>query len=187
MFCGPAMKFGARLLCVVAAIIACACRAEPGSLTYSAKEAKRQGKQAITIRHIFDEIGSEAPLDGFLRAYATVLATPVGASVQTTDNYYVYTWHFFHVLRILAQPPSPSVPGCRVSPPRALAADEIAIPLVAGTAVIEGVAITMDSDESHATFKPGQQYLFLVSPHDLLGEWRWLRRAAAHRPLRDSS
>ena len=63
MFCGPAMKFGARLLCVVAAVIACACRAEPGSLAYSAKEAKRQGKQAITIRHIFDEIGSEAPLD----------------------------------------------------------------------------------------------------------------------------
>ena len=136
-------------------------RAEPGSLAYSAKEAKRQGKQAITIRHIFDEIGSEAPLDGFLRAYATVLATPVGASVQTTDKYYVYTWHFFHVLRILAQPPSPSVPGCHVLPPRALVADEIAIPLVAGTAVIEGVAITMDSDESHATFKPGQQYLFL--------------------------
>lgn len=165
MYHGSALKFGVRMLCVVAAVIACACQAEPDSLAYIAKEAKQQGKKAITIRHIADEIDYGTHLDNLLRVHTTLLATPADPpTIQTIDKYGVYKWNFFRVLRILAQPRSQSNSGCDMSPPRPLsrAGDEIAIRLVAGTALIDGVAITMDTDESEATFKPSRQYLFLA-------------------------
>jgi hypothetical protein len=41
--------------------------------------------------------------------------------------------------------------------------DEIAVRLLAGTAEVEGVTITMGGPEAHLEFKPGQQYVMLVN------------------------
>src|SRR5207245_8227488 len=110
MFCGSAIGRGRFVIAGLSVVIACACGAQPGALTYSVREAKREGKKAttITIRHALDESRRATPLDSVLRRYSTIIAVPANRpSVQTTDDYYLYTWYPFHIVRILAQPTAP--------------------------------------------------------------------------------
>ncbi len=158
------MKWVGRLLCAIVGATACACGPEPDSLRGMARQAKRQGKTAITFRHHEDERGAASHLDDLLRSESVVLATPADpASIQVTEKFYIYTWHVFRVLRVLAQPPPRSSLGCDAAPPRHLTEHEIAIPLGGGTAVVDDVSITMESNDSDVTFERGREYLFLAT------------------------
>jgi hypothetical protein len=134
-------------------------------LAYYARQAHRDRKNAITVGIILDENGIGSSLTELLRTLSTVLVVPTDAPlVQGTDAQYVYTWRSFRIIQVLAKRALQPHYRCAGSLPRrlSLASDEVAIPLVEGTALVDGVAVTMDSSESHVTFKPGQQYLMLA-------------------------
>lgn len=160
-----------RLMYTAAALVVCTfgCRKQTATqnddLARSAKEARRAGKTATTLRYILDESGTEGALDDFLRTSSVVIVTRAAPQpIQTIDEGYLYTWHVLHVLRILSQRPPFPRDGCELAKPPRLPvnSNEIAIPLVAGTAIVDGVAVTMDSNESHITFESGKSYLLLA-------------------------
>jgi hypothetical protein len=121
---------------------------------------------------------------------ALVVPTPA-APVQSADDFYIYTWRSFRAVRMLSERPSAPWVTCRLRAPRTLtiAPGEIAVRVVAGTTVVNGVSVTMDGPEAHLAFKPGQQYVMIVNvcpeqvailPHSVGGcrrcHWGWSRR-----------
>jgi hypothetical protein len=155
-----------RALCIAvfSVISACGSRPLPGGLAKAAKDAKSRGSKTATVRLDLDENGTEGPLDDHLRKDSIIMVALSDANpVQVTGVDAIRTWHSFRLLRVFAKracqrfdDPCPTVPR-----ELSIAVDQIAVPLLEGTAIVDGVAITMDSSESHVTFKPNQQYLML--------------------------
>jgi len=97
---------------------------------------------------ILDENGNGSSLAELLRTLSTLLVVQTEAApVRDTRADAIYTWRSFRLVRVLARRPLQEYYRCPRSSPRrlSLGAGEVAFPLIQGTAVVDGVAVTMDS------------------------------------------
>lgn len=141
-----------------------------GSLAWHASQARSKGRGETTIKVVADERGG-GDLDEVLRSCAVIVATPVGAEgVQGLDESYIYTWRVFRILKRGPLGRTAHAAGAFPTIPRGvhpLGPGYVAIPVVGGTAEIDGVRITMVSNDSGLVFEPGRRYLMFVrmGPH----------------------
>lgn len=132
-----------------------------GSLEASAAISNSRGETKGTIR-IFGP-GEVPPfdLDRMLRTYTVLIATPSESKVATTTEY-ILTWYRFKALDVISTPPHCLQCDNLPPPPTDFQAaqNEFVLPIVAGTATINGVELTMVSDEPR--FELNQRYLLFV-------------------------
>jgi hypothetical protein len=137
------------------------CR-EPGRLAAFAAGAKQRGEKTAEI---FDKVPrvTSNNLESALKASSVVLATASPKQVVVTTQEMVYTWQFVKIEQWLSQVPlRPHDCGQIPRPPLAIpSADEAMVPIGAGTTTIDGVMISVTTEESQK-FTPGQLYLLLV-------------------------
>jgi hypothetical protein len=106
-------------------------------------EAKAGGKSSTEMRK-FPGLFEQANLEGALERYTALRAIPVASFVQPeTDT--ILTWYKFKVVSVLSKAtkcdcgPAPDIPVALLP----VSQNEIAVPFEAGTATIDGVAITV--------------------------------------------
>jgi hypothetical protein len=135
-----------------------------GDLARAAADAKAQGLRSITTSYVFDENGSQSPLADLLNDSFVIAATPVaGPAAQSTTRDYILTWHVLTVLYAFSVPRSRPAEECP-QPPGTLAVrpGQVAVPVVSGTHVIDGVEITMKSNEGSIGFDGGVVHLLMT-------------------------
>ncbi len=152
----------------IALLASCKPGEHRGELAELAAQARAQGKTEVAVSRVLDENGSETPLAQLLETVSVVIAKDLPARrivTATADD--ILTWHIFKVDEWLSiAKPLPDVLACHGTLPQGivLAADEIAVPLLAGSTEIKGVKVTMLGSEASIMFQPDQRYLLLLRP-----------------------
>ncbi len=135
--------------------------ASPGSLQAYATDSKAHRKTKGTIR-VFGP-GEVPPfdLDRMLRTYTLLIAIPTQSKVSTTTEY-ILTWYRFEILDVISTPGHCLDCGNLLRPPADFQAakNEFVLPVVDGTATIDGVELTMVSDDP--IFELGEKYMLFV-------------------------
>jgi hypothetical protein len=140
---------------------------EQGTVEWHVQQAKAKGETKVSLAQ-FPGMGQESNLDQALEYSTIVSAIPISSAVQIGKDT-IFTWYKFKIMSFLSKaercdPPCNSAP----IPPSSLlplAPDEIAIPFGGGTAVVDGVTVTVSAERSH--FKANEKYiLFLDSSAD---------------------
>ena len=140
-----------------------------GSVAAYAREAKARGLQRITIpakRFSYD--GEMAGLDEALSDHSLVVARAVEKRSLLTRADLITTWYKFKISdTVLKRKASPS--DCTECTPPAppqemlpLAHDEILVPKIGGTVIVDGVEVTM-VNSVFPDYKMAQDYLLLLS------------------------
>jgi hypothetical protein len=135
------------------------------SIRSAVQQAKKQGRTTATLSVTDSDIGAGVTFDAIVRVYSTFVAMPVGTPVTTISDDSIRTWYSFRLIdSISILPPAPSFPSCpqavppSLSPPR----DRMFLPLLRGSALVDGVTVTVDSREARMSFTPGERYLFFA-------------------------
>jgi hypothetical protein len=137
-----------------------------GLLARAAAHARQAGRSSETLT-LSDGGGDLAVgLPDVLKVYSVVVATPVRGSdspvAVTADN--IYTWHVLRVDQTLTRrTPGPAECGEEVPGRPALKAGEMAVPVLGGTTVIDGISITILAPGLEVTLDSGSSYLLIGS------------------------
>ncbi len=106
----------------------------------------------------------ESTLSDVAKQQSVLVATPHGEPAVVIGDELIFTWHRFHVVRVLSAKPLPplSEPNCVTLPPTlGLGAEDVAVQFIAGSARVEGVLMTMETPYSRARLRSGASYLLL--------------------------
>lgn len=141
-------------------------QAEVGSLDWLAQDALANGLQGVNIPTLE---WSYFSIEGFNDAatdYSVVVAQPVGKTshVWNNQNQIIGTWYTFKIVETLSQkphitcdlcPPSPDPPAGILNP------DEIFVPKMGGSVVINGITIN-SIDPDFPDYSLNQSYLLFI-------------------------
>jgi hypothetical protein len=137
---------------------------QEGMLTRAA-EAKRQGRSSTTVTAILDENGTGSSLPEIIKSSSIVVVQPGHAgAAQTIGPDWILTWHVLRVTDTLSARASADREACgQTTLPKdlRLGPQQIAVPLTVGTALINGVSVTMETSHELVQFKPDRSYLLL--------------------------
>ena len=157
--------------------------AEKGTLQILVDSAKAQGKTSVSYLALpADGDSQRPPFDQFLRDSVVFVATSQrrDAPLVVTTSQTMITWHLFHVERMLSAG-GPSA-ACPIVPDSlSIGGRDIAVPVFGGTAIVDGVTVTLAGAGTGPTTLPaGERYLIagarcegsVVLGGGLLGIWR---------------
>lgn len=154
--------FGGLLLVLL--LIGPTCRQPPidnssgGSLSISAAQAKQRGEKSVRLRDLA-ALDTESALDDVLYASAIVSGSGGDSSLEVTPDL-IITWQYLKVSEWLQRSTvEPRDLACPLSPPTT-AADHVVIPFGKGTATVDGVQISIET-EAHVSLEKGRRYLIL--------------------------
>lgn len=148
---------------VAVALTAPGTSAQSGFLHRLAKSAKDRGQ--TTARDVITTSGDDSyrTAEEILRKYSTLIVKPRGfaVAVQTTPEY-IYTWHTVDVVRSVSRRPTVRA-TCNWQTPASLKPKWplLAFPILGGTARVDGVSITLESDDSRLGLMSGRSYLVI--------------------------
>jgi hypothetical protein len=139
---------------------------EVGSLDWLAQDAQANGLQGVNIP-TFE--WSYFAVEGFNDAaadYSVLIAQPVGKTsyVWNNQNQVIGTWYRFKIIETLSQKPYITCDICPPSPDPPLGilnADEIFVPKMGGTVVINGITIN-SIDPDFPEYSLNQNYLLFL-------------------------
>lgn len=140
-----------------------------GSLNWHVQVAKVKGQGQVTLPGPNVEYVTDVhSLDEVLLQYGVVVAQPISHLGYVHDANLLATWYRFKILENITGRPLPKCTFCSPegeSLPQELSSlgeDEIAVPVFGGTAVIEGVRVTM-ANRDFPPFDPSKKYLLFLS------------------------
>jgi hypothetical protein len=133
-----------------------------GSLVTQALLAKHQGKTSLALTVRLDraiDVGFDSVKSEVSFFVATGTHKP---AVAIAGPDFVHTWHTLRLEKTLAAPPV-SQWFCGGEVPTGLKLDpgEVMIPLMGGTATVEGVAVTVTGLGRQPSFEAGRRYLLV--------------------------
>lgn len=160
----PAHLAIAACLLLAAAIATGGCQRErkTGLLAEYARDAKREGRTAITIREAGEQL--DGALNSLLQSDSVVVASPLRNNIAVTaDTGNIYTWSTFRIHKIVSRRAAAGYHGCRLKRPDRVAVgpNEAAIPNGGGTVTIDGVSITLTTD-AWVPDDPQKKYVFFA-------------------------
>lgn len=139
-------------------------RPEPwsdGHLTRVAVAAKQQGRSSATIDYFHEPNFLDSNLDEALKRYSFVTAiASAKQQVEVTPDE-IRTWFVFDRVDHVAGVETTSSQCESTRPPTtvSLNSGQLAMPLLIGSADVQGVRLTMKGPDSQAGFRPGEEYL----------------------------
>jgi hypothetical protein len=132
-----------------------------------AVEAKAHRKDEFEVSARYPEASIMVSPSAWLRSSTVVLAKPVRvAAAQTVLIDTIVTWHVFEAVETLNKPSVPAPWACSRWQPSTelrLEANEIAVPLEGGSALVDGVTIRILRHDSTTQFRLDEQYLLVGS------------------------
>lgn len=136
----------------------------PGGLTNTINWAKQQGRHEASLRvPIEPHSDSLKSLDEVLRLYSIALGTAIQPPrLQILPNTLV-TWYRFVIREWMSHQPVPAE-SCNSQPPKELrlARGEMALALVGGRLIYQGVSLDVEGPYSDAVIDGGSRYLLFV-------------------------
>jgi len=150
-----------KVALMVLSVAGCSSCREPGRLSTFAASAKQRGEKTTKIFDKVPRVTSDN-LESALRESSVVLATASAKQMIVTTPDMVFTWQIVKIEQWLSQAASPPHDCGLVPRPQAIpSTDEAMVPIAAGTTTIDGIMISVTTEESQR-FTPGQLYLLLV-------------------------
>ena len=151
-------------LLLVMLLIGPACRQRPienssgGSLSISAAQARQRGEKSVRLRDLAG-LDTESALNDIISASAIVIGFGGDTKLEVTPDS-ITTWQYLKVSEWLQRSTvEPHDLACGTSPPPA-AADHVVIPFGRGTAMVDGVQITLEN-ETDVSLEKGRRYLII--------------------------
>lgn len=150
----------ASALCLV--VVACGGQSDDSFLERAAAHARAHGKVETTVNLTVCPVAEADGLDDVLAEYAALMVTVVDrATVRSDDR--IDTWYRLAVSRELSKGRSGPFSDCDRQIPSVIAPrkGERALPLLAGSVDVGGVAVEMVSFQSSIRLADTQPYLML--------------------------
>ena len=120
------------------------------------------GKTQVSTSLLICEDGSAGELDEILKGTSVFVVEPVRSpAAQSVTQGEIYTWHVVRVLEVLSLGSAATHDRCQPPSDLTVAPDELAIPALHGTTVIDGISVTMHSNRSFY-LDAGQRYLVIA-------------------------
>lgn len=136
------------------------------SLESVARQAKSEGRQAVTIPAPHFEYSDAIALDEALSSYNLILAEPVEHTTLRHQSDDIRTWYKFKTLELLATGDHSACAKCpSVTPPDTLLPlkpGEFLVATAGGTLSINNVRVTMN-DPEYPPFQRSKKYLLFAS------------------------
>ena len=150
----------ASALCFV--VVGCGGRSDDSLLERAAAHARANGRDKTSLSATDYPIVEAERLDDVLAEYAAMTVTVSDRLTLVSDDR-IYTWYRLAVARELSKGRSGLLSDCDRQIPTAIAPrkGERALPLIAGSVDVGGVAVEMVSFQSSIRLADTQQYLML--------------------------
>lgn len=138
------------------------------SLKSEAQRARGNGKDKVVIPGPRIEYGGEdMSLAEAVQLYSVLVAEPLESKVYVSDSHHIVTWYRFEIKETLALRPPMVCDTCPKEPEvppdlRPAKSGEFLVSKIGGTAVIDGVEVTMN-DADLPSLEIGKKYLVFVS------------------------